>query len=436
MTAHVAGRAPPVTPEDRLYRIVEDGMCIGCGLCESVAGSDVVRVEKVESGYECPVVVGDLDHETVDRILDVCPGTRLDGLPDRLVDADTKHDLIWGPYKQMVRAWASDPEVRYRGSTGGVLTALGQFLVASGSVDFVLHARASRERPTFGERHVSVDAQSVLAGAGSRYGPTAPLVDIGDHLDRGRPFAFIGKPCDVAALRNLARFDARVDELVRYRLALVCGGFMPPQGMDRFLREREGLDPDRLTAFRYRGHGCPGRMRYELDDGTRREFRYTDFWGTDESQWVLPFRCKVCPDGIGEAADLAASDTWPGGSPDPGTEDADPGTNAVVIRTQAGLDLMHAAEAAGFVTIERDVDPRYMDEVQPHQRKKKLAVRARWDGLAAEGRTVPRSAGLRLDDLARHNGWENNERQFRGARERVRNGKASEPRPRRRKQAR
>ena len=138
----------------------------------------------------------------------------------------------------------------------------------------------------------------------------------------------------------------------------------------------------------------------------------------------------MCPDGIGEAADLAAADTWPGGSPDPATEDVDDGTNAVVIRTQAGLDLMRAAEAAGFVTVERDVDPRYMDEVQPYQRKKKLAVRARWGGLAAEGRTVPRSAGLRLDDLARRNGQENNERQFQGTRERDRIGKASEPRPR------
>ena len=57
----------------------------------------------------------------------------------------------------------------------------------------------------------------------------------------------------------------------------------------------------------------------------------------------------------------------------------------------------------------------------------------RWDGLAADGRTVPRSAGLRLDDLARRNGKENNERQFRSTRERARTGKASEPRPRRRK---
>jgi len=57
-------------------------------------------------------------------------------------------------------------------------------------------------------------------------------------------------------------------------------------------------------------------------------------------------------------------------------------------------------------------------------------VRARWDGLAAEGRTVPRSAGLRLDDLARRNGKENDERQFRDTRERAKVGKASEPRRR------
>ena len=48
-------------------------------------------------------------------------------------------------------------------------------------------------------------------------------------------------------------------------------------------------------------------------------------------------------DGIGEAADIAAADNWPGGSPDPETEHLDPGTNAVVIRTEAGMRLAEAA---------------------------------------------------------------------------------------------
>ena len=41
------------------------------------------------------------------------------------------------------------------GSTGGVLTALGAYLIESGRVAFVLHAKASEAHPTFGERHVS-----------------------------------------------------------------------------------------------------------------------------------------------------------------------------------------------------------------------------------------------------------------------------------------
>ena len=405
-------------------------MCIGCGLCQSVAGPDIVRMEVVENGYERPVVRGELTHDMVDRIIDLCPGTRVEGLPEAELNSDTRTDLVWGAYQDMKLGHAVAPEVRHRGSTGGVLSALGMYLVDSGEVDFILHAKPSKRKPTFGDRAVSETAADVLAAAGSRYGPTAPLVDVLEQLEKGRPFAFVGKPCDIAALRNLARHDDRVDALVKYMLTPVCGGFMPPEGMSRFLEQDLGLDPRKVTGFRYRGFGCPGPTRIEMADGTVVEKRYTDFWGTDESMWVLPFRCKVCPDGIGEAADIAAADTWPGGSPDPETEDADPGLNAMVIRTARGAGLVQRAVDAGYLTITGTVDPRYMDSVQPHQRNKKLAVGARHEGLRAQGRTVPVTARLRLEELTDDLGPELASFQRDGTRERVRMGKATEPTPR------
>lgn len=421
-------RALPVSPSERLYRIVEDGMCIGCGLCQSMAGADRIRMTRVQSGYERPVVVGPLDHETVDRIYDVCPGSRLEGLPERLIAQSTHLDPVWGPYQSMIFAHATDPQVRHVGATGGVLTALGQYLIDSGEVSAVLHARPGGNEPTFGQAHVSITRDDVLEGAGSRYGPTAPLSDIQSELDRGRPLAFVGKPCDIAALRNLATVDSRVDELTRYWLTPVCGGFMPPESMRSFL-SRVRIDPKQIRSFRYRGHGCPGPTSIELKDGTVKQFTYTDLWGNDETQWMLPFRCKVCPDGIGEAADIAAADNWPGGSPDPETEHLDPGTNAVVVRTQAGKKLIKDAVDAGYLTISGRTDPRHMDDVQPHQRNKKLVVRARWDGMAAEGRLVPRSARLRLDALRASLDPEVASRQTDGTRQRIRNGKADEPTP-------
>ena len=73
------------TPAERLYAIVEQGLCIGCGLCQSVAGKDSqgkrrVSVVKTSNGYLTPVIESELDHQTVDRIYATCPGTRVSTL--------------------------------------------------------------------------------------------------------------------------------------------------------------------------------------------------------------------------------------------------------------------------------------------------------------------------------------------------------------------
>ena len=284
-------------PADRLNAISEQGLCIGCGLCESLAGRDRIRVVKNQRGDLRPVVFGELDHGLVDRIYRVCPGTHVAGMPKRLMDAGCKVDNVWGAWRRIVRAWASDPEVRHEGATGGVLTALARYLLTSGRVAFVLHTRTSTTDPAFGEQQLSFDEADVMRAAGSRYGPTATLIDLPEILERGEPFAFIGKPCDIGALRNYAEYDERVGTLVKYWLTPVCGGYMPSQPRDRVLRQF-GIDPEKLTGLRYRGRGCPGPTRIETSDGTE-ELHYLDFWGEDSSQWSLPFRCKICPDGIG-----------------------------------------------------------------------------------------------------------------------------------------
>lgn len=415
------------TPAERLYAIVEQGLCIGCGLCESVAGPDRVQVRRTVGGFEQPVVVGELEHATVDRIYDVCPGTRIEGLPEALLEEDTHVDNVWGPWRRMVRGWAADDEVRYEGSTGGVMTALGIYLLESRRVDFILQVKTSTREPSFGDPCLSFTRADVIEAAGSRYGPAAPLRDFDAALARGQPFAFFAKPCDVSALRNLARHDPRVDRLVRYCIVMVCGGYGAPSTTRAFYR-RIGVDPAEVTALRYRGRGCPGPTTV-VAAGEARHFHYLDYWGDDESQWGLPFRCKICPDGIGEAADLAAADTWIGGSPNRVDSETDPGTNAIVARTRAGEELLAAAAADGALTLEYDIRPDELSMYQPHQMNKKYAVWARHQGLGDAGRIVPRTARLRIAELARENSAALNAYQRRGTVERVRIGKATLPTP-------
>ena len=422
--AHVKLR---LTPTERLYAIVEQGLCIGCGLCQSIAGPDSIQVVKTSTGYLHPIVVGVLDNETVDDIYDICPGPRVDGLPSDLIDEATKVDIVWGPMQRIVRAWAGDPNLRFEGSTGGVLSALASYLLSSKRVEFILHVKASTTEPTFGERHLSFNHVDVMEAAGSRYGPTAALIDIREVLDRGQPFAFIGKPCDISALRNFARHDKRVEQLVKYWLTPVCGGYMQPSSTESFLY-RNDVKPEDVTAFRYRGRGCPGPTRIETKEHVK-ELHYLDFWGEDASQWSLPFRCKICPDGIGEAADIAASDTWPGGSPTRQDSENDPGTNAILARTSIGLELLESAQRDDAITIDHDVTADDLSCYQPHQMRKKYAVWARYQGLSDEGRIVPQVNRLRIRELAKEQTVETNEHQREGTRRRIRDGKVAVPTP-------
>lgn len=410
-----------MSAEQKLAQIVRDGMCIGCGICESVAGSANIKMTVLADGAEQPVVTGALDDQLMDFILTLCPGTRVNGLPKRLFDENTNYDKVWGFWRQLVSAFASDDNVRYVGSTGGLLTALALYLLESKTVDFILHAKASTSNPTFGEHCISRNREQVMAAAGARYGPTATLVNIMQIIARceqaGETFALIGTPCDVTALRNLAASDSRVDKFCKYQLAVVCGGFMQPQAMADAL-ENFGIHSAAVSEVRYRGYGCPGATRIVTGDGTVVEKDYLDFWGEDDSAWQLPFRCKVCPDGIGDAADIAAADTWDGGAPTRQGQQHDAGTNAAIVRSAAGEQLLAAATAAGFVTVNGTFTPRDMDRLQPHQVAKKRAVWARFVGMRNAGTIVPDVSRLRLKPMARTNSLATNLAEARGAKRR------------------
>ena len=407
-----------------LETIVTNGLCIGCGLCLSIAGHDQVEFGMTPEGRERPRAKVDLDDATIEKINAVCPGVSVTGPEmDQLPD-DFAGDPVWGPAARIAIGHAGDPEIRFKGATGGVLTALGLHLVETGKVDFVLHVAASVEKPMRSRSHVSFDRSQILQGSGSRYGPAAALTNVCELLDQGRRFAFIGKPCDVSAMRNLAQIDPRVDALVPYMLTLVCGGASEFIKATDLIAQHD-IEEDEVTLLRYRGHGNPGPTRIETRDGRAVEVTYNEMW-EDEGTWRLQFRCKICPDAIGEASDIAASDVWPGGGP----TGEDDGFNGILARTPKGLALLDDAISTGAIEITEEIGFRDMDRFQPHQVRKKLAVHDRLRGMADAGVPVPNFSNLRLEMLAETADPEVREKNRSGTRMRVTKGLAAEPLPR------
>ena len=413
-----------MTACDTLHKIVDDGMCLGCGLCAAISGN-AIQMARGADGDLRPYADEDFTAEQMALVNQVCPSLRVEGLPDEIARQARHHDIVWGPYEEMSLGYANNAAIRHQASTAGMLTIMAIYLLDKGLVDGILHVRASDSREdnnaapaNFGIATISRSTDEVIQASGSRYGPTAALLTIEDVLASDEVFAIVAKPCDLNALRNLAHHDSRVNARIGYWLTMLCGGFQPDEAFRDFIKAH-GFDEAGLSEVRYRGYGCPGPTSLRYEDGTDHHFHYLDFWGEDESQWSMPLRCKICPDGIGEAADFVAGDAWDGASPDRVESETDLGFNSVITRTAKGAALYEAAIQDGYVIKSEIVDCAYMSSVQPHQVTKKLAGQARVDGLRQAGSTAPDIVNMRKDALSEQLGEAGFQQQKQGAYERA-----------------
>ena len=130
-----------------LSDIVDNGLCIGCGLCQSVAGKDKIEISMSPKGRLEPKEVKKISPETFNKILNVCPGVVVEGLPKEQVDEKAKHDLVWGYYLSLCYAWSTDEKIRFESSTGGLLNGLSIYLLESEKIKFILHTAADPKKP-------------------------------------------------------------------------------------------------------------------------------------------------------------------------------------------------------------------------------------------------------------------------------------------------
>lgn len=363
--------------------IVDSGLCIGCGLCAAVAPNEVEIAMTIDGG-ERPHATSPVSDTSLAFINKVCPGLHVE-----LDEHEAPIDPMWGPVRRLARGFASDETVRFEAATGGVLTALGQYLLTSGRVERVLHVGPDPAEPTMWSARVSTTPEEVQAASGSRYGPAAPLIPLLSLLDEGVPLAVIAKPCDIAAVRNVVRETGGYE--MPYVLAMACGGASRMTKTWDTIAEL-GIANEEVTYLRYRGFGNPGPTTVRSAAATH-EIGYLEQWA-DEGTWDLQWRCKVCPDGMGEVADLVSLDCWPGGAPT--GEDA--GFNGIIARTPTGADLVEAAVRDGALTLDMDNLPvdETLENWQPHQSRRKAAVAARLQAMTESGLPAIETPGLRL----------------------------------------
>jgi len=356
-----------------LDRVLKNDLCSGCGMCSSVASDDALRMRLNADGYHRPALNPAYrdkeiaDAPTTGAFAKSCPALNLDIRPYK----SKNYHPIWGEILDTLKGYAADDEIRQAGSSGGVISALAQYCLDRKLVDGVIQIQASQQDPLENVAIISRSRQNVIASSGSRYAPASPGEALKWVAMSTEKYLFIGKPCDVAAVRQMQARNPRLKENIPYVVSFMCAGTPSLHGTEQVLEKLDAKRED-VTAFRYRGDGWPGLTKATLKNGEARTMTYNDSWGKVLNRH-LQTRCKICPDGIGEFADIVCADGWEGDEKGYPSFEEREGNSLILVRTPNGRELFRNAEADGVVKAEA-FDTGSIFAIQPFQYYRRTTI--------------------------------------------------------------
>jgi len=368
-----------------IAQILKNNLCAGCGLCQSIYGVEKISVELDSQGFYRPKEIQKLDKKEEVILSKVCPAV----IVKKAKTTSPKKDVIWGEMFSCFVGSSLDEEIRREASSGGGISSILVYLLESKKVNAIIHIGASKEFPYLNEVKVSTNRSEVIENANSRYSPSAPLKDILNNLKVYDSYAFVGKPCDIAALRQYSTYNDDVKNKVKYYISFFCAG-VPSQNATLDIISSMDLNIENIKSLSYRKEGWPGFFR--ITDKSNRNYKlsYAMTWMKLLGPRVQ-FRCKVCADGIGHLADIVCADGW---------EDFDrsgfptfknaPGKSLVISRTEIGENLVQEVLNQKNLTHYRDIKNfRELDQMQPGQFSKKIYFLPRRLGLLLKNKTTP-----------------------------------------------
>lgn len=379
--------------------------CTGCGLCHSMMNTYLKEDDK---GFLTPQINSNIKFEKL------CPAFYY-------MEAG-KNFKLWGDYVNVYKGYSTDTYIRYSASSGGALTALSLYLLDSGVVNGIIQTGVSEENPVKTVTYVSRSREEVLSHMGSRYSISSPLIDIASLLRPGEKYVFIGKPCDVTALKQYCRNFHDLGNAIIFTMSFYCAG-MPSNTANEEMIKALGCDLDNLNSIQYRGNGWPGFATAIDKHGVQHKMSYQKAWGSFLGRDIKKI-CRYCMDGIGESADIACADFWhldQNGRPDFSEHN---GRNIIFARNEKADQIIQKAAKSGLIYVEKCNDVmNHFEQYQPNHFTRRVTMKYQLLALKMFGRFAPRYNQQFLNQANKFSNTRLNYKIFSGTIKRILQGK-------------
>ena len=319
---------------NNISQIADNAICTACGACAGICPSHAVSIITNTAGYLLAHINADVCNNC-GKCLKICPSNP-ENTPYVNVD-----EIFHGGCLAGYVGYATDPEIRKRSQSGGIVTALLCYLLEQKEIEGAIVNTLNRKT----RRPEAIFAQSkddIINACGSYYAQSSVSKTILENTSENTAAVVLG--CQAESLQLIHERFPNV-HLPKYTIGLICAGQYSGNMIDSLVTE-SGCELNSVSGFRFRDKsvGWPGDVHVVADNN--------DYWLSKNRRHALKkvyelHRCIPCYDQMNIFSDIVCGDPW-GISHKQQSE----GNTVIIARTEIGKKLLENATRDGVIILE------------------------------------------------------------------------------------
>jgi coenzyme F420-reducing hydrogenase beta subunit len=305
--------------------VFEPGLCTACGGCVGYCPYIKAVADRVAMIYPCNCEEGQC-YQVCPRTLTDLPFFRAQVFGERALEFNKLNqdnlEAVLGVCRALYFARAGAAAGSFKGQYGGVTTSLMRYALATGKIDgtLLVGGKPSQPRPV-----LATSLQQVEACAGSKYAAFPTLSMLYQPTQNISFLGLVGRPCQVTALRKMQQVEAGAAGQVKLAIGLFCFWSLGPEFIPWLIETGLGLiDKMDVTV---------NEVLFQKGEEVIRQ-------NPAEIQSFIKPSCQLCYDPVAELADLAV-----------GSTEYEADWNTLIVRSQAGEDLVKEALQQGILEV-------------------------------------------------------------------------------------
>ena len=337
--------------------VVNNNLCIGCGMCVSKCSSNALEMSWNEDGFLVASAVHNCDCNG--DCIEVCP---FNPFPKEEVKTEEEIAKIFlstapninkkiGKYNNIYAGYCN--EFRLSSSSGGVGTYISTKLLEKNVVDHIFSIKESSKPGIFYEYAVSSSKDDLVKASKTRYFPVTLATVFSEINNLEGKVAIVGVGCFIKAIRLAQYADSKLKEKIPFLIGIICGG-VKSRYFTEYLASKLEVKPENILKPQFRkkdfsstandySFACSSNKN-DSEEKSIKMRTVGDMWGTG---LFKANACDFCDDVTTELADISLGDAWLA----PFDKDGK-GTNVIVTRSLLAENLIREGIANNGITVD------------------------------------------------------------------------------------